>query len=161
MSVYQTSKRLLYRPVRRYNEVNGQQGWIFVDALIGMVILAVALAAMMIMYRQATIANTTSRDYDAAVYIAQQHLENIKRFDAQPLQDGKLVSVNFTNPSAETVNGTVFTTTIAPVATTEDLDNHLHPYQATVTWMDRTANPPTQRQIRIVAYYYSDLSEEL
>lgn len=139
----------------------GQQGWILVDALIGMVILSVALLAMMIMYRQATIGNTATRDYDAAVYIAQQHLENIKRFDAQPLQDGNLVPDDFTNPPADTVNGIVFITTIAPVATTENLDNHLRPYQATVTWTDRTVNPPTQRQIEIAAYYYSDLNEEL
>ena len=116
-----------------------QKGFILIDALVGMVILSVALMALAVAYRQATITTVTARNYNNAVYIAQQTAEKLKENDGKKAVDANWTIAN----TPTTINNVAYVveTTIADV-------NLLKQATITVSWFNNTKN------ISIVNYYY-------
>ena len=122
--------------------LKGQKGFIFIDALVGMVILTVALTALAVAYRQATITTVAAREYNNAVYLAQETAEKLK------VNDGKKAT------TVEAADWTQFdtSTTINNVeyrvkTNTTDV-NSLKQTKITVSWPKNTTG------ISIVSYYY-------
>lgn len=120
--------------------LNNQKGFVFVDALIGMVILAVALTALALAYRQASITTVAARDYNNAVFLAQQAAEMLKENDGKTAatadwaQADKTTTINNVEYTVATTRGTVL--------------NSLQPVTITVSWL----NHPNG--VSITNYYY-------
>lgn len=119
-----------------------EKGFIFIDALIGMVILTIALTALAVAYRQLTVTTVAARDYNNAVYLAQQAAETLK------INDGK--KENEETEEMWTIADK--TTTIDKVSyevTTQIADvNSLKQATITVSWLNHS------KSISIVSYYY-------
>lgn len=128
--------------------LNSQKGWVFIDALIGMVILSVALTVILMAFTQNTKTTSATKNYNEAVIIAQQTLEELK------LQDGVTTTSNvfITAPPDILRNGVSFSIITSSQTVSETLDNKLIPIRATVTWTEPTTNHAMQ--VQIVNYYY-------
>lgn len=61
--------------------LKNQRGWVLIDCLTAAVIVAVALTALAGAYRQTVTASASAINYTRAVYLAQQELEGLKRYD--------------------------------------------------------------------------------
>jgi Tfp pilus assembly protein PilX len=127
---------------------SNQRGWVFIDALIGMVIVALALTALAMAYRQTAVVSASATNYLRAVYIAQEALDNLK---------GQVDNTqNLPNPSSYHVErGNIVYDVIysLPAATTDRLGNaitNLFSYSVTVQW---TENGQAV-QIVVSSYYY-------
>lgn len=138
-----------------------QGGWILMDVLAGTVIVAVALTALLAMYTQAGKNTVANREYNNAVYVAQQSLEDLKQFngtsttrtdlknetDARNAQSqAKPISADGVNYYVK-YNGPLNIPSASPTA-------QIYPYRVTVSWTDNSVNPPAQGSIQAVAYYY-------
>lgn len=131
-----------------------QDGWIFIDALVGMIIVATALTALLLMYTQATKGTTNNRNYNNAIYVAQRSLEDIKQYEGTSTI--KALPTNVIDPPTTTVDGVTYTVHIGSLTVSDSLDTHINPYQATVSWTDTTISPAVTRSINVAAYYYSN-----
>jgi len=119
--------------------LKSQKGFIFIDALVGMVILSVALTALAVAYRQTTITTVAARDYNNAVYLAQQAAEKLKENDGKKAVDAIWTIANTTT----TINKVPYV-----VATTMADVNSLKQATITVSWLNNS------KSISIVSYYY-------
>ena len=131
--------RCINLSVRQLFKNNG--GFFYIDALIGIVILTVALTFMAGTYRQA-IANSVFTDQNTiATSLARQTLEELK--DQDNIQQLILNTPNFTLPTPTTTlqNGVTYTSTVTKVDIGADtlgrLTNEITPAQVTVTWRAR------------------------
>ena len=113
--------------------LKSQTGFIFIDALVGMVILSVALTALAVAYRQTTITTVAAKDYNNAVYLAQQSAEELKKNDGQ-----KVENANWT------ISGVKYTIK-TPAPTNTEL---LKQVTINVSWPKNTTG------INITSYYY-------
>lgn len=129
---------------------NKQDGWILIDALVGIVIVVTALTALLAMYSQATKATTMNQAQTNAMYIAQRHLEELKQLDGTP---GIAALPESANLPAVTENGIVYTIQRQRINVAA-LNNRMHPFQIIVSWTDTTVNPAVDRQVQITSYYY-------
>ncbi len=127
-----------------------QRGWIFIDALIGMVIVAIALTALAVAYSQSTASSASSNNYLRAVYIAQAQLESLKRFDRQLPN-----SIVLPAPQQMTMGGypQQFTVQVQQinVAALGGLGERLVPVRVTVTWQEPRGGAG---QVQLTGYYY-------
>lgn len=130
--------------------LRNRQGWIFIDALIGMVIVALALTSLVMAYFQATSAAVSSNNYLRAVYIAQAELEDLKQYDRQPPGTITLPPLRQAEMEGSPQQFTVRVEQIA-VAAVDALDLRLVPVRVTVTW--REANGAAG-QVQLTGYYY-------
>jgi Tfp pilus assembly protein PilV len=128
-----------------------ERGWILIDALIGMVIVAIALTALAVAYRQATVVTVSANNQATAVWVAQQMVETIKQKDATTYDP------TFTNlPATVTVppNPTVFS--IAAVEQPADTNIHssmrdyVRPVKITVQWTEAGGT----FSVDVISYYY-------
>ena len=117
-----------------------QKGFIFIDALVGMIILSVALTALAVAYRQTTITTVAARDYNNAVYLAQQAAEELKKNDGRQVGNADWTITN----TISTINGVRYTINI-PAPTNIEL---LKPVTIGVSWPENTTG------INITSYYY-------
>lgn len=124
------------------NFLKGQAGFIFIDALVGMVILTVALTALAVAYRQATITTVAARNYNNAVYLAQEAVEELKKNDGQL---AAAFTTTLTN-SKITINNVGYSIT----PSTTDLSATLKEVKISVSWPNNTHSPP----VELVSYYY-------
>lgn len=120
---------------------NSQKGFIFIDALVGMVILSVALMALAVAYRQSTITTVMARNYNNGVYLAQQAAEELKKNDGQTTFDSTIKNPNVTINNLEYS----ITPNILPASTTL-----LKQVTISVSWPNNTNSPP----VELVSYYY-------
>ena len=128
-----------------------ERGWVLIDALIGVVIVAIALTALAMAYRQATVVTVSANNPATAVLVAQQIAETIKQKDAATYS-GFLAGL----PATVTVppNPTVFS--IAAVEQPPDADIHasmrdyLRPVKVTVTWTEAGGT----YSVGVISYYY-------
>jgi len=120
--------------------LKSQKGFIFIDALVGMVILSVALLALAAAYRQATITTVAAREYNNAVYVAQQAAEELKRNDGRTTGNADWTIANGT----ETINNVPYTVNVPPPL----IENLVAKANITVSW------PENNTGISITSYYY-------
>lgn len=127
-----------------------QQGWLLMDSLIAIIIILVALTAILGLYTQTSSNNTANRNYNTAVYLAQDCLENLKKYEKTSTIAN--LPTGDTHPPDVSKNGVTYTIVISPVTPADNLDGTMYPYQATVSWTEKSGN----RQISLVSYYYSE-----
>lgn len=128
-----------------------ERGWILIDALIGMVIVAIALTALAVAYRQASVVTVSANNQATAVLVAQQIVETIKQKDAATYS-GFLAGL----PAAATVppNPTVFA--IEATEQSPDLDihdsmrNYVRPVRVKVSWTEAGGT----FSVNVISYYY-------
>ena len=127
-----------------------RSGWVLVDALLGAVVLSVALTAFAGLYKQATVGNVNNRAYYGALYVAQNALEELKQGDGMLAADVAAVA------PLVSVAGIDYAVRMAvqPVADDRLDTTNLHPYKAVVSWRDPSAAGEV-RSIEVAAYYYT------
>ncbi|MBP2653911.1 MAG: hypothetical protein H6Q73_1480 [Firmicutes bacterium] len=125
-------------------------GYIFIDVVIGMCILSIALLTFLDAVRQTTVNTVNNRNYPMAVYIANKKMEQLK------LQSG---SGNFImptdNPAVVAANG-VYPQFIVSVSQPEvkGLESNLTALQVNVNWQDATPGGATYtRTVTIYGYH--------
>ncbi len=120
---------------------NNERGWILIDALIGVVIVAIALTALAVAYRQAAVVTISSTNQVRALNIAQDTLEGLKRYDRQTA---------ITLPARTTV--APFTVDVAQLAVSQvNYLPKLVPVEVTVTWTEAGG---ANGSVRMTGYYY-------
>ena len=127
-----------------------ERGWVLIDALIGLVIVSIALTALAIAYRQSVVVTVSASNQARAVYVAQQAVENLKIHDGanQTQFAGYVTALNIVKP----VDGVTFTATAAEFADAEvaALSPRLRPVRVTVAWTE----PGGNRSINMTSYFY-------
>lgn len=127
----------------------GQKGFILIDSLVGIIILTVALLAILLTYRQATITAVSARNYNNAVYLAQQTVEELKK------NNGKTEFDPFVE-SPVTIKGIQYTIKLTQLTITEvQANTNLRQYKVTVAWDERINSKVVPRDVQLVDYYYS------
>lgn len=129
---------------------HSQGGWILIDIIIGILILGVALTALAMAFRQSTITGMAARNYNQAVYIAEQKIENLRKNDGKKATDS---TIDW-GPQTETIpakNGLPqFKVITNPLTVTEAIKStYVRPFRITVTWQESSA-----KQIQVSSYYY-------
>ncbi|MDF2633619.1 MAG: hypothetical protein K0R78_493 [Pelosinus sp.] len=127
----------------------GQKGFILMDSLVGIIILTVALLAILLTYSQATITAVSARNYNNAVYLAQQTVEELKRNNGRTEFDPSV------GPPV-TIKGIQYTIDLTRLTIPEVQTNtNLRQYKVTVTWAERINSKVINRNVELVDYYYS------
>ncbi|MEN6412385.1 MAG: type II secretion system protein [Veillonellales bacterium] len=118
-----------------------QRGWLYLDALIGMILVSIACVAIMAAYTQSTKATGVASNRATAVSIAEQVLESYKQYDGGTVSPPTSYtspdpnfSIAITNPSVTALSGTP----------------KVIPVQVTVSW---PAVDP-QNSVQMISYYY-------
>ena len=120
------------------------KGWILVDLLIGTIILSVGLVALMGAFTQAGKSTVNSRNRLQAVSIAQQQLENLKKYSS---------SADLPTTTGTTTTNGIYTVqlqrlTIPALASVPKLI----PVQVTLTWQEQGGAGPVTQTVQIVEY---------
>lgn len=129
-----------------------QRGWILIDGLIATVIVAIALTALAMAYRQSTVVSISAENYSKAVYLAQSTIENLKQND---LDLTKTVPATVTE--METIPPSIYKFSITPFAVSEIqyiISSSLVPIRVIVSWTESGA----PRSVAITSYYISPLT---
>lgn len=120
------------------------KGWILVDMLVGTVILAVGLVALMAVFTQAGNSTVDSRNRLQAVSIAQQQLENLKKY-------GSSSDLPTTTPTT-TTNG-IYTVELKRLTlSTLSSVPKLIPVQVTLTWQEQGGAGSITQTLQIIEY---------
>ena len=123
-----------------------QEGFIYIDALIGMVILSVALVALLVNYQQSTLASVHAQSYNQAVLLAQSHFEQLTN-EEDNLQATSLVNREETE-NVDGVEYKISTTWLKPVL--ENAEN-IYQCQVRVEWQAPAAK--TGSNLSLIGYF--------
>ena len=128
--------------------LNKQKGWIFVDSLLAMVIVSIALVALLSAFMQTTKASSVATNYNQALFLAQETIEELK------IQDGR-ERINLPNviPPVQR-NNVIFTITAAEITVADTaLNVNVHPVRIRVSWTEPVSG--IVNEVIIVNYYYT------
>jgi hypothetical protein len=133
--------------IRAHKFHNNMHGWIFIDALVGIVIVTTALTCILLAYTQLTKATILTTNKTQALYIAQQALEYFKFNDGQT---AGTVYPNFAYQSSVTAaNGSNYTVSVnQSVSVNVNGNTKIYPVQVSVKWNN------TDTPIMLTSYYY-------
>ena len=119
---------------------SSRRGWVFIDALIGITILALGIIAVIIALTHNTKEVAFTSNHTKATYLAQQKLEQLKKYDGGTIAP-------FLPEEVETSG--IFNISYA-VATKTLPVNNVTPVQVTVTWTEEGKT----NTVELGAYYY-------
>ena len=128
-SVYRNNDRELKR-----------RGWVFIDALLGITILALGIVSVIIAVTHNTKEVAFTSNHTKATYLAQQKLEELKKYDG-----GTVAPVL---PEENETSG-IFNISYAVATKTLPVSN-VTPVQVTVTWIEEGQS----NTVNLGAYYY-------
>jgi len=115
------------------------RGWVFIDALLGVTILAIGIIAIILAMTHNTKVVALASNHTKATYLAEQKLEELKKYDGGTTAP--------TLPEDETEG--IFSISYALATVTLPVSN-VTPVHVTVTWTeDGQANT-----VKLGAYYY-------
>lgn len=117
-----------------------RRGWVFIDALLGITILALGIIGVIIALTHNTKEVAFASNHTKATYLAQQKLEELKKYDG-----GTVAPVL---PEETETSGT-FSISYAIPAVTLPVSN-VTPVQVTVTWIE----DGQKSSVNLSAYYY-------
>ena len=127
----------------------GEKGFILMDSLVGILILTVALLAILLTYSQATITAVSAKNYNNAVYLAQQTVEELKK------NNGKTEFDPFVE-SPVTIKGIQYKINLTRLTITEvEANTNLRQYKVIVAWDEKINSKVVPRSVELVDYYYS------
>jgi Tfp pilus assembly protein PilV len=162
--------------------VKNQKGWLIVDALLAMVVLSVALAGIMISYTQISKHTQATKNYNQAVMIARQAVENSRQYNNErpgdptagftppQIKDGLddiIEKINENNAKTENKKFTlacrydglkIDDSAIKGATITDTTAAKLLPAKFIVTWDEpafKKGNVIPKRTIEIIDYYYT------
>lgn len=139
-----------------------KKGFLLVDSMIGVLILVIGLAALAVLYMQGTKVSIVSDKMQAAVQVAGQEMERLKKADGKSLDDAKDIiaqiataggsgSVNYNDDKYVTMRGytpdtgsdkdkfeitTTLVETAVPGSSIEKGKYANYPVNVEVTWYD-------------------------
>ncbi|MHC1717695.1 MAG: hypothetical protein AB9883_03460 [Acidaminococcaceae bacterium] len=119
---------------------SSRRGWVFIDALLGITILALGIIAVIIALTHNTKEVSFTNNHTKATYLAQQKLEQLKKYDG-----GTTVPVL---PEEVEISG-IFKISYAAATKTLPVNN-VTPVQVTVTWTEEGKT----NTVDLGAYYY-------
>ena len=127
-----------------------EKGWILIDALIGVTILAVAITAGIMMAQQTTVNTKYNANYAKAVLLAQREMEALKQSQdgtAQPLilSEWPKTEISTASPHYPEYTITVTSPAVSPP------HSNLAPVEVRVDWMEASLN---NRQMRVTVKGY-------
>ena len=136
----------------------GRGGFVFFDALLGVLLVSIAVVAVIWALTQNTKVVSYSNNYTKATYVAQAKLEELREWDGA----STALSSNVTLPATSTVlrEGTTFNVTMDSHAGTQTIlnnalppasDDKVVPVRVTVSWSEAGKT----ESITMHAYYYS------
>lgn len=131
-------------------KVKKQPGWILVDVIMTTFIVAVALTALAMAFRQSTVAGTAAQNYNQAVYIAQDTLEYLKRNDGQ----SSTAALDW-NPKEKTIkSNSGFTFQVEVKSPNAEVSGNplMKVCQVIVKWHDSVG--ADERMVDLIGYYY-------
>lgn len=129
--------------------LRSQHGWVYVDALIGMVILAVAMTAILLAYSRATSSASYSKSYNQAVLLAQSRMERI--YNKEPIHLTDLQS--FKEPLTEELDEIQYEIETEFYFVNEAQYPNLYLCTVTVKWKEPTVARDTVESITLKSYY--------
>ena len=121
---------------RTMGKVDRQQGWIFIDVMIGIVILSVALVGILGAYKTIPYQVNYAENYQSALSIAREQVGEVR------LAKGLLSKVEKPVPLSE---GKEYTLLIEPTT----IDGNLQKIDVTVKWLDMNR----AGQVRLTCYH--------
>lgn len=119
---------------------SSRRGWVFIDALLGITILALGIISVILALTHNTKEVAFTSNHTKATYLAQQKLEELKKYDG-----------GTTSPvlSEETETSGIFSISYAAPTVTLPVSN-VTPVQVTVTWTEEGKT----NTVNLGAYYY-------
>jgi|GEM_PF-110659 hypothetical protein len=85
-----------------------KQGFLLVDAMIGVLVLVIGLAALAVLYMQGTDVSVKSDKMQAAVQVAGQEMERLKKADGRSLNEVKNIIGELNDKSRENIDDNNF-----------------------------------------------------
>jgi Tfp pilus assembly protein PilV len=131
--------------------IRNQKGFIFIDAMVALVLLGSMLIAIAAAYQYVARNTITNERYNQALALAKREVENLR------LGDGAAYVAP--TPSTTTIQNTKYNITVDDAITVPDIavyndpahPNRLRPVRFTVTWQDVQNQDST---IELVGYHY-------
>lgn len=136
--------------------VGNEKGWILIDSILGIVILAVAIMAISTGYQQALATTSAAHERNNAIYLAQQVLEELRVNDGLKAFNSSVVSV--VTPTR--IDGIDYNLSIDTSSNGySDIQNQIEsgklliqPVHVMVTWVESKSKQ--QRSVDLTTYYY-------
>lgn len=127
-----------------------EQGYLYMDALIAMFILSVAVVAIMGVFTNSAKLNANAAHYTAATNIARQQMELLKKWSASDWSDPNLpASIPWQGePNNLTVNKTTFEVRTI-VDQFSDVDPNLVQVTVSVTWKEFSGS----KNVQLTTYF--------
>lgn len=134
--------------------LSSSQGFTFIDSLLGIICIAIALTALLITYTSSTKATIAATNRTQAIYLAQQVIE-----EKMKPQDGSSSISLPVFPQPIVINNISYTVTanysdVSSIAAANGLNQYIKPYTITVSWSDATS-PNTAQNLAVNGYAYA------
>lgn len=131
-----------------FKYIRNKKGWILVDSLIGMVVVATAICALAVAYVQSTKANTASAQGTYGTYYAQRTLEDLKKYDGK----SAIILPSRQTEIRDSIEYTIVATeiTVSEISSASGLNTYLKPVLVTVSWMEKGL----AKSVSMTGYYY-------
>lgn len=134
------------------NSRKNKQGFMLVDALIAVLIVAIGLVAISLVFTKATGASIISSDKTKATYLAKESLEYFKKYDGSSTPVTQtIVDQAITNSDFPKVSGS-FSRTISATQPSNS-NTKLIKLNVVVTWAD--SNSGKEDKVTLNSYYYT------
>jgi uncharacterized protein (UPF0333 family) len=133
---------------------NNQDGWILVDSLVCMTILATALMLYAGMFYFSNSSTYSETNYKTAVTLAQQEVETLQKYDGA----AKSSNSSYFSTLQSSSNGIFTITPTLLTITNIDSAHALYPVQINVTWSEEKRQNSSyitvNKSVILTTYYY-------
>lgn len=138
--------------VRNFKSVTDKRGFMLVDGMVAVLIVAIGLVALALTFTKATGVSIMSSDKTKATYLAKESLEYFKKYDGSTI------------PVTQTIVDQALSNTDFPVATSgfsrtisasqpNNSNAKLRKLNVVVTWKD--SNSGKDQSVILNSYYYT------
>ena len=131
----------MWKVVLNFKNNDNRRGFMLVDGMVAVLIVAIGLVALAFMYTQGIKTRVAGERRQAAVQIAGQGMEKLKKADSKTLADLQDVVDDINDDDPIVVDGLGnYTVTSAIVQEVESTTNRLETVSVTVEWNDPQAS---------------------
>ena len=138
--------------VRNFKSVTDKRGFMLVDGMVAVLIVAIGLVALALTFTKATGVSIMSSDKTKATYLAKESLEYFKKYDGgiapvtQTIVDQAVLNTDFPAVSSG------FSRTIS-ASQPSNTNAKLRKLNVVVTWID--SNSGEEQSVILNSYYYT------
>ena len=138
--------------VRNFKSVTDKRGFMLVDGMVAVLIVAIGLVALALTFTKATGVSIMSSDKTKATYLAKESLEYFKKYDGgttpvtQTMVDNDVKQTDFPAVTSG------FSRTIS-ASQPDNLNTKLRKLNVVVTWKD--SNSGKDQSVILNSYYYT------